>query len=125
MMSNSGGSSGFLGAMLLGMRLRCPACGQGEMSSGRRLKDACPNCGWRFFRLGDGDWLVTWIVAYTVAALVMLVVWPLLHVFAGLDLLYEVLICAVLGAVAVAVLFQNCQGASAGILYFLRVRWKE
>ena len=62
-MSNSG-SPGFLGAMMSGLRLRCPACEEGPMGDGRRLKDACPRCGWRFFRLGDGDWLVTWIVAY-------------------------------------------------------------
>lgn len=123
-MSNSG-SPGFLGAMMSGLRLRCPACEEGPMGDGRRLKDACPRCGWRFFRLGDGDWLVTWIVAYTLGALVMLAALPILHMFTAVGLLYEVIICAVAGALAVAILFPNCQGASAGILYFLRVRWKE
>jgi len=95
------------------------------MGEGRRLKQACGRCGWQFFRIGDGDWLVTWLIAYTVAALVVIVVWPILHFTTELTLMTEMIILAVLGGVAVALLFPNCQGASAAILYFLRVHWKE
>ncbi len=122
---SSAGSPGFLGAVLSGLRLRCPSCGQEPMGEGRRLKQACGRCGWQFFRIGDGDWLVTWLIAYTVAALVVIVVWPILHFTTELTLMTEMIILAVLGGVAVALLFPNCQGASAAILYFLRVHWKE
>lgn len=118
-------STGFLGVMLSGVRLRCPSCGQAPMGEGRRLKETCASCGWQFFRVGDGDWLVTWLIAYTVAAVVMLIAWPILHFTVNLGLMVEMIILATLGALTVAILFPNCQGASAAVLYFLRVRWKE
>lgn len=119
------GSPGFLGVVLSGVRLRCPSCCEAPMGEGRRLKESCPRCGWQFFRLGDGDWLVTWLIAYTVAAVVVLIAWPILHFTTNLTLVTEMTILVVLGALAVAILFPYCQGASAAILYFLRVRWRE
>lgn len=119
------GSMGLLGVVLSGVRLRCPACGDGPISEGRRLKEACSSCGWRFFRLGDGDWLVTWLIAYTLASVTMLVAWPLLHFTVSLPLAVELAVLGALAAAVVAALFPYCQGASAAILYFLRVRWKE
>ncbi len=77
------------------------------------------------FPAGDGDWLVTWLIAYTVAAVVVLIAWPILHFTTNLTLMTEMTILVVLGALAVAILFPYCQGASAAILYFLRVRWRE
>lgn len=122
---SSTGSTGFVGIVLSGLRLRCPSCGVEPMGEGRRLKEACGRCGWRFFRLGDGDWLVTWLVAYTVAALVVIIAWPIIHFTTSLSLMAEMIALVGLGAATVALLFPNCQGMSAAILYFLRVRWKE
>lgn len=89
------------------------------------MREACPHCGWKFFRFGDGDWLVTWLISYTVASVAMLISWPLLHFTTSLSLGMELAILAAIGAAVVAALFPYCQGASAAILYFLRVRWKE
>lgn len=118
-------SPGFLGVMLSGVRLRCPSCCEAPMGEGRRLNETCARCGWQFFRVGDGDWLVTWLIAYTVAAVVMLIAWPILHFTIDLGLMVEMAVLATLGALTVAALFPNCRGASAALLYFLRVRWKE
>lgn len=95
------------------------------MYAGRRQHETCPDCGWQFHQKGDGDWLVTWIFAYTLAALVMVVSMVLMHFYTGLDLTMEMILCAVFGAASVALLFRNCKGLAAGVLYFLRVHWRE
>lgn len=92
--------------------------------AGRQL-ETCPNCGWEFHQQGDGDWLVTWIFAYTLAALIMVVSVVTMHFFTGLDLTTELILCAIIGVVAVSLLFRNCKGMSAGVLYFFRVHWRE
>lgn len=114
-----------VGSMLTGMKLRCPRCEAGRMFEGRKQHDTCPKCGWEFIQQGDGDWLVTWIFAYTLAALVMVVSVVFMHFFTGLDLTTELILCAVVGVVTVGMLFRNCKGMSAGVLYYLRVHWHE
>src|SRR5690606_30803603 len=102
---NSVGSSGFLSVVWAGVRRRCPSCGQATMGQGRRMRESCQHCGWKFFRFGDGDWLVTWLIGYTVASVAMLVSWPLLHFATRLSLTAELAVLALIGAAVVAVLF--------------------
>lgn len=116
---------GFMGCLLTGMQLRCPACQKGAMYSGRQQHETCPNCGWAFHQKGDGDWLVTWLFAYTLAAVIMLVSMVIMHFFTSLDLVAEVVLCGIIGALSVALLFRNCKGMAAGVLYFLRIHWQE
>ena len=59
------------------------------------------------------------------AALVVIIAWPIIHFTTSLSLMAEMIVLVGLGAATVALLFPNCQGMSAAILYFLRVRWKE
>lgn len=112
-------------SMWTGLKLRCPHCHVGPMYDGAQQHEACPDCGWTFHQKGDGDWLVTWIFAYTLAALIMVVFVVLLHFFTGLNLTTELIVCAIVGIGAVSVLFRNCKGMAAGVLYYLRVHWQE
>lgn len=112
----------FVQAMWDGFRLTCPNCRRGPMVSRRRMHDACPACGHVFFVTGDGDWLVTWIVAYTVGAGLLLVLFPIIHFTFGLDLLTEIIVACIVGGIGVVWLFPNCKGVAAGLLLFLR-RW--
>ncbi|MBO8142802.1 MAG: DUF983 domain-containing protein [Firmicutes bacterium] len=115
----------FWQAVQAGLRLRCPACGKGSLYTQGRPNGSCPRCGWTFEKPGDGDWLVTWLVAYTVAALAMVLAMAVLYATTEVGLAAQVSICAAVGTVAVAALFRRCRGASAGILYYLRMHWKE
>lgn len=116
---------GIVGSMWLGLQLRCPACRQGRMYVGWRLREQCPDCGWEFHQKGDGDWLVTWLFAYTLAAVVMVVSMVFMHFFTELDLTTEMIVCALVGGATVGLLFRNCKGMAAGVLYFLRIHWRE
>lgn len=95
------------------------------MYEGGQAHSVCPRCGWAFHVPGDGDWLVTWIFAYTLGTLVMLAGIALLHRWTGLNLVTELIVCAGAGVLAVAGLFRQCKGAAAGLLYYLRVHWRE
>ena len=117
--------AGFWRAFVLGWRLRCPACGEAHGQLGGQAHPACPRCGWQLMRAGEGDWLVTWLVAYTVGSVVLLLSLLLLYLLTGLDIATQLIISSALGVVATAVTFSRSRGAAIGILYFLRRHWEE
>jgi len=116
---------GFLRALWTGWRLLCPACGTGSLQEKGRLHPACPRCGWQLIRPGEGDWLVTWLVGYTVGAAVLLLSLLALYLFTNINIYIQLLISSGLGVVATAGTFSRARGAAMGILYFLREHWEE
>ena len=120
-----GSLGGFFDALLTGWRLRCPACGEGRLHEGSHWHERCPNCNWTLTKPGEGDWLVTLLVAYTVGSVVLLLTLLLLYLFTNIGIYVQLVISSVLALVATAVTFSRARGAAIGILYFLRQHWEE
>ncbi|HEY8497088.1 MAG TPA: DUF983 domain-containing protein [Limnochordales bacterium] len=116
---------GLARAFWTGWRLRCPACSDGSLEAGGQLHPACPRCGWQLTKPGEGDWLVTWLVAYTVGSVALLLSLLALYLFSGFGIGTQLIISSVVGVVATAVTFRRARGAAVGILYFLRRHWEE
>jgi len=94
-----------------GVRLRCPSCGKGRIySSGFNINPQCSECGAPFERPNQGDFVGAMVTAYTITAVVVLVVIAALWLFTPIParLLPYVSIPFVL--IFVVALYRNMKG---------------
>lgn len=66
-------------ALICGLRMRCPKCGEGPMLSGYlKVRDACPSCGEQFHhhRADDGPAYLTILIVGHIMAPLMLWIYP-------------------------------------------------
>lgn len=116
---------GFARAFWTGWRLRCPACGEGSLEAAEGPRPVCPRCRWQLTKPGEGDWLVTWLVAYTVGSVGLLISLLLLYLFSGFGIGTQLIVSGLVGLAVMAITFRRSRGAAIGILYFLRRHWEE
>lgn len=101
-----------------GLRLRCPDCGEGRLYTGLRRHTRCVACGVLFERSEEGDFLVTVVVSYSIAAVfVAAFVFLLNWLVPGLDIYLQVALSVALGLGFVVATYRNVKGLSVALLH--------
>lgn len=100
-----------------GLRLKCPACGNGRIyRSLTVMNPACPACGVVFER-EEGDFVGAVVVAYSVTAVVVAAGVYAVEVLADLDPMLHVLLWSLVAALFLIFTYRNMKGIWLGILH--------
>lgn len=104
-----------------GLRLVCPACREGRIyESFFRKNHRCPHCRVIFERGSEGDFLVTTVAAYSIAAvLISLIVFILNFVFHDIPLVTQLYIIGAVGLVFTILFYRNVKGLAIGGLHLV------
>lgn len=102
-----------------GMRLRCPACGQGRIfRTFSAMNSECPHCGVVFER-EEGDFLGAMVVAYSITAVLIAAGILIVEVLTDLDATAHAVIWSVLAALFLILTYRNMKGIWIGILHVM------
>jgi uncharacterized protein (DUF983 family) len=101
----------------IGMRLRCPACGQGRIFRNLTvMHESCPHCG-AVFEREEGDFVGAIVVAYSITAVLVAIGIYVVEVFGHLDAMVHVILWSAFTVVFVVLTYRNMKGIWLGILH--------
>lgn len=104
-----------------GIRLICPACRRGRIYESFFHKNhRCPECRVIFERGSEGDFLVTTVTAYSIAAVfISILVFILNFVFHGIPLITQFVIAGGVGLLFTVLFYRNIKGLAIGGLHLV------
>lgn len=108
-----------LRAAWIGMRLTCPACGQGRIyRSLKVMNHECPTCGVIFER-EEGDFLGAMVIAYSVTSVLVAAGVFLMLLLTEMSATQHVLFWTVTATLFLLTTYRNMKGIWIGILHVM------
>lgn len=114
-----------LQAAWAGMRLHCPACGQGRVYRGlTTMNETCSHCGVAFER-EEGDWVGAIVVAYSITSVLVAAGISLTVALTSLPPEVHVTLWSGFTVVFLLLTYRNMKGIWLGILHVMTGLKKE
>lgn len=123
---SSQGSPSIWRGLVDGFRLLCPVCRKGRLYEGfRKRLDHCPECGVRFERPEEGDFLVSVVLAYSLTAvLVCALVFILNFSFEAVPLWTQLVVTGIFSTTFLLIFYRNLRGVAIAAI-FLAFRFRD
>lgn len=102
-----------------GMRLTCPACGQGRIyRSLQQMNPECPHCGVRFER-EEGDFLGAMVIAYSITAMLVAAGVFILLLLTDMSATAHIILWSTAATLFLVTTYRNMKGIWIGILHVM------